>query len=265
VAIPVESPAAGAFSLGGEIRRYYRAVAPFLDQELADRGDGAFWNWAAGHPPASSVLELGCGTGRATVFLARGARRVLALDLSVDLIARARQRLAGRGNVTLVAADMRELELCRRFDLVVAVDDPFVHLTGSADRELAMHAAARHLAPGGRLILDAAWFPPHRRQLAARPGGWVMERTHGSGAARLTVREQWQGDPGSRLFTARYSYGRRGETLAESSFRARLWSVAELRQRCRAAGLEVLSLWGDYDRRPWSRATSPRLIVEARR
>jgi SAM-dependent methyltransferase len=291
---PRDAPAADADALGGEIRRYYRSIAPFLDQELADRGDGPFWTWAASHPPSCRVLELGCGTGRATAFLAQAAARVVALDLSLDLLARARGRLAGRRNVALIGADMRRVALRREFDLVVAVDDPFVHLIDGADRDQALRAAALQLAPGGRLILDTAWFPPRQRNQAASPAGLVIERVHpapggeartGSeanvggeaslggesgvdgtiGEADLTVREQWRCEPGSRLCTARYTYTRDGEIVAESSFRARLWSVAELLRRIRAAGLAPRSLWGDYDRRPWRRATSLRLIVEARR
>jgi SAM-dependent methyltransferase len=272
----------GRDGLGFEVRRYYRAIAPFLDEELSDRGDGAFWTWAASRPAACRVLELGCGTGRATAFLAREAGRVVALDLSLDLLARARGRLAGRRNVALLAADMRRLPLNllnpldpldplnAEFDLVVAIDDPFVHLTEEEDREQALREAARHLAPCGRLILDAAWFPPRQRKLASGPGGWVTERVHRgeggpAGEASLTVREQWRCDPANRLCTARYTYLRGNVTLGESSCRARLWSVAELLRRVRGAGLELLALWGDYDRRPWSRASSPRLIVAAAR
>src|SRR5262249_5505313 len=153
----------------------------------------------------------------------------------------------GRRNVVLLGADMRWLALGRRFDLVVAVDDPFVHLTAATDRDRAMRAAARHLAPGGRLILDAAWFPPRRLQRAPSAGGLAVQRPIGCAAGtaeeRLTVRERWRCAPDSRLCTARYSYVRGGVTLADSSFRARLWSVAELLRRLRAARLVPLALW----------------------
>jgi len=68
-----------------------------------------------------------------------------------------------------------------------------------------------------------------------------------------------------RICDSRIEYRREGELLAQAAFRSRLWSVAEIRRRCGAAGLRVTSLWGGYDRRPWDRRTSARLIVEARR
>lgn len=246
-----------------EVRGYYRRIAPYLDLELADRGDAGFWEWTASEPAGCRILELGAGTGRATLFLARAAARVFACDLSPELIAIARERLGSLANVRLFVADMRRLCLTARFDLVVAVDDPFAHLLLDGERNRALRAAAAHLAPGGRLILDAAWFSPHRRELASRPEGLVTERFRGGGAGQLRVREEVQCGTG-RICRSRIEYRRAGEPPVAASFRSRLWSLAEVGRRCRAAGLEVVSLWGGYDRRPFQRLSSSRLIVEAR-
>ena len=245
-----------------EVRSYYRRILPFYDQELADRGDGELWAWAASAPPGCRVLELGAGTGRATAWLARTAGRVVGLELAPEMIAVARRKLAGFSNVWLVAADMREAPLASRFDLVTAIDDPFVHLTQDEDRERAFSTAARHLVPGGRFLLDAAWFSPDRRHAAGDPGGLVKENP---GSGGLSVRETWECDPTARLCTARYEYFVQGKKVEQASFPARLWSREELEHRARAAGLAVSHLWGDYDRRPWDRTTSPRLIAELRR
>ncbi|HEV7505229.1 MAG TPA: class I SAM-dependent methyltransferase [Thermoanaerobaculia bacterium] len=248
-------------STSSEVRAYYRRVLPFYDLELADRGDEEIWTWAAGTPEGCRVLELGAGSGRATGFFARSAGFVVALDLSPEMIGVARRRLAGASNVALAVADMREVELRAHFDLVAAVDDPFVHLIEDEDRQRAFATAARHLAPGGRFILDAAWFSPDQRWEAGGEGGLVKEH---SGEDGLEVRETWHCDPEARLCTASYTYSRHGETVERASFPARLWSRDELENRAAVAGLRVSHLWGDYDRRPWERTTSPRMIAELR-
>jgi len=244
-----------------EVRAYYRRVLPYYDLELADRGDDELWTWAASAPAGCRVLELGAGSGRATVFLARAAGFVVGLDLSPEMIAVARRRLAGASNVALVVADMREIDLRIPFDLVAAVDDPFVHLVEDEDRQRAFDTAARHLAPGGRFILDAAWFSPNQRHAAGGEDGLVQEH---SGQGGLEFRETWHCDPRARLCTASYAYSRKGEMVERASFPARLWSREELEHRALAAGLQVTHLWGDYDRRPWDRTTSPRMIAELR-
>jgi len=245
-----------------EVRDYYREILPFYDLELADRGDGELWAWAASSPPDCRVLELGAGTGRATAALARTAGRVAALELAPEMIAVAHRKLAGVSNVWLVAADMRWSPLASRFDLVAAIDDPFVHLTADEDRQRAFSTAAGHLVPGGRFLLDAAWFSPDQRHAAGHPEGLVKEN---SGQGGLSVRETWRCDPAARQCTASYEYFVQGRRVREGSFPARLWSREELEHRARAAGLRIAHLWGDYDRRPWDRTTSPRLIAELRR
>jgi SAM-dependent methyltransferase len=243
------------------VQDYYHRVLPFYEAELRGRGDEGFWVRMAGEPPECKVLELGAGTGRATELLARKAGLVVGVELSPEMIAQARRKLDGLPHVQLLTADMRELSLRERFDLVVAADDPFVHLTEDGDRDRAFRVAAEHLTPGGRFVLDAAWFPPEDRKDAAN--GLVKERA--TEAGRLRVREVWHCDPETRLCTARFEYRQAGQLVEQASFQARLWSIDELGERARTAGLRISCLWGDYDLRPWDRGSSPRLIAEMRR
>jgi SAM-dependent methyltransferase len=245
-------------SSADEVREYYHRVLPFYEAELRDRGDGAFWSWAASRPAGCRVLEVGAGTGRATRFLARTAGRVVAFDLTLEMIAVARRRFAGSSRVSVLVADLRSLRLAERFDLIAAVDDPFVHLTEDEDRDRGFAAVTEHLAPGGRFLLDAAWLPPESRHLAEDDG--LVETREAEGG--LTVRETWRCEPESRLCTTRFEYRVDGRLEAKASFPARLWSRDEIEERCRAAGLTITRTWGDYDRRPWERERSPRLIVE---
>jgi len=247
-------------STTGEVRAYYHRVLPFYEAELRDRGDEELWAWAASAPAGCRVLEVGAGSGRATAHLAQTASSVVAFDLAPEMIAVARRRLAARRNVELLVADLRGFRFAARFDLVAAVDDPFVHLTADADRERAFAAIAAHLAPGGRFLRGAAWLAPGRRA-AAEGGGLVEERRAAGG---LAIRETWRRTPESRLCTSRFEYRVAGRLEAQAAFPARLWSRDELAERCRAAGLAVAHLWGDFDRRPWDRESSPRLIAEIR-
>lgn len=247
-------------SADDQIREYYHRVLPFYETELKGRGDEELWVWAASEPAGCRVLEIGAGTGRATRFLARTAGRVVAFDLSLEMTVVARRHFAEQPHVSFLVADLRTLQLAERFDLIAAVDDPFVHLTKDEDRERAFARVAEHLASNGCFLLDAAWLSPERRH-TAEEGGLVEERGEEGG---LSVREVWRCDAGSRLCTTRFEYRVDGRLEAKASFPSRLWSLAEIRARCRAAGLEITRLWGDYDRRPWDRATSSRLIAEMR-
>ena len=69
------------------------------------------------------ILELGCGTGRLTLPVARNGARIVGIDRSTPMLARARQRLRrARVAALLLRGDIRQLPFRRRtrFDLVMA-------------------------------------------------------------------------------------------------------------------------------------------------
>src|SRR5439155_13561016 len=133
---------------------------------------------------------------------------VVGLDISLEMLGRARARLAGAPRAHPLVADMRRFALRRRFDLIAAPNDPFSHLTRAADRRAALRRAAAHLAPGGRLVIEGL----HRPAMAA-PSPRAL-------APDLTVEESWRSAGRPRLWHARYRYRwPGGETIA--NFRAR--------------------------------------------
>jgi len=93
------------------------------------------------------VLEGGCGGGQHTAFVAEHAASVTAVDLNtVDL---ARERTKAFGNVRFVEGDLARVDLGRTLDAVFSIG--VVHHTD--DPDLTVANLARHVRPGGRLIL----------------------------------------------------------------------------------------------------------------
>jgi SAM-dependent methyltransferase len=249
--------------LADEVTAYYQAIAPYYDHELVDRGDERLWAELGREHADGRVLEVGAGSGRATAFLAEAGATVVGLDLSPEMLGRARRRLAGRERVFLVRSDMRAFAFRRDFDLVVAANDPFSHLTDDDDRERALRCAAAALSRRGRLVLDALWFGPG--ELARLAAGRRSERSVPYQNGTLLVAEHWRRDGGGQRYRAVYTYRLDGRTVGRAAFRARTWTPDELEARLSRAGLRTLDRWGDYDRRPWDEATSTRLVVVAGR
>lgn len=108
---------------------------------------------------AGRVLEYGAGRGDLSWAMAAAGARVVAVDLSEELLA----ELGARGRnlprevarrVTLRRADMRSLRLRQRFPLAVAPRNTFAHLYNRADLEAFLEGVRRHLVPGGRFVFD---------------------------------------------------------------------------------------------------------------
>ena len=96
-----------------------------------------------------SVLELGCGTGEFSRRLTSLARKVVALDVSAEMIRIARSRSAGQSNIEYVVGDMMTLPLEQgRFDCVASLNT--LH---HADTVQALRAMRMALRPGGTLLI----------------------------------------------------------------------------------------------------------------
>jgi SAM-dependent methyltransferase len=103
----------------------------------------------------SPVLDVGAGTGRVTLDLARRGHEVVALDCSAELLDALRERAAGL-EVTTVAADARDFAIDRRFPLIV-VPMQTLQLFGGADgRARFLQRTREHLAPGGLVAVALA-------------------------------------------------------------------------------------------------------------
>jgi SAM-dependent methyltransferase len=96
------------------------------------------------------VLELGAGTGRLAIHLARRGHRVIGLDHDEELIAAQRERAAGLP-VTPLLADARGFELPEPVALAIAPMQLLQMLADQAERLSCLDSIAAQLLPGGRL------------------------------------------------------------------------------------------------------------------
>jgi len=104
--------------------------------------------------PGTRVLDVGCGVGRWSRFLAARGARVMGVDLSPTMVAQARRRAQAQGldGCRFAVADLASLDLGEQFDLVLAVT-VLQHILDPAAVRAALGAMVAHLAPGGRIIL----------------------------------------------------------------------------------------------------------------
>jgi SAM-dependent methyltransferase len=114
-----------------------------LERAVVDR-------WFAGLGPTASVLDVGCGAGAWTELFAQRYGRVVGVDASAGMLAAARRRLAGQGNVELLRGDALTVALNGEFQGVL-LGGLLMYL----DRADAVALLVRlgRLAPRGRIIL----------------------------------------------------------------------------------------------------------------
>jgi SAM-dependent methyltransferase len=109
-------------------------------------------------PGAATLLDVACGTGAHLAELARWYRCV-GVDVDPKLLALAQERLPAE--VELREADMRDFDLGRRFDAVTCLFSSIGYLDGVDELACAVGSMARHLEPGGVLVVEP-WLSPER-------------------------------------------------------------------------------------------------------
>src|SRR5262245_1837708 len=120
-------------------------------------GDVAFYDRIA-REGGGPVLELGCGTGRIALPLAKAGLHVTGVDRSEAMLTVARRKLAAlpasvQAHVSLVNQDMSELNLGLRFSFVFVPFRSFQHLLTIDLQRKSLNAIRHHLEPTGRLAL----------------------------------------------------------------------------------------------------------------
>ena len=134
----------------------YDPLAELYDRQYADYlDDVAYYEALARRLGVTELLELGAGSGRVSVALARRGLKVTGLDLSEAMLKRGWERAAREGvAVEFLLGDMRAFDLGRIFPLVIAPFNAFMHLYTLGDQDAALRMVSRHLEHGGVLAFD---------------------------------------------------------------------------------------------------------------
>lgn len=199
------------------------------------------------------VLDLCCGNGRHLVHLSARTPHAVGIDFSPQLLTIARRTLPR--SVPLLRADMRALPFQAAFDAVFSFFTSFGYFVDEAENAAAARALANALKPGGRFFLDHLNATHVTKTLVPRSG-----RDQGE---YHIAEERWI-DPVARRVNKRTSVTRRGEPIGETTESVRMYAEEELTAILRDAGLEIDTVFGDYDGEPPD-AERPRMILTGHR
>jgi ubiquinone/menaquinone biosynthesis C-methylase UbiE len=247
--------------------RGWDEYAPFYDWENAQtlgRRDVPFWRRVASDA-RGQVLELGCGTGRVTIPLAKSGVDIIGVDRSQPMLDLARTRISRTlrtsRTISFVRADIRQLPFRdRSFSMVLAPYGVLQSLTRERDLTQTLESVARLLPRGATFGIDLVPDVPNWREYDNK----VQLRGRTRQGAHLTLVESVQQDRRRGLTTFEQEYiERRGrnETRHRFSLSFRTLSVEQMSNRLERAGFRVETVLGDYRGQPWDERSDVWIIL----
>ena len=229
------------------IARNYDAVYAVIRDPS---GDAEFYRQlalAAGGP----VLELGCGTGRILLGIAREGIECVGLDASPSMLDVLREKNPP-ANLTIVEGRMQSFDLgAGRFALITAPFRAFSHLLTIDDQLAALACIRRHLAPGGQLVFDL--FDPKLERIAAPSEPERLAATFLHSGHEIRRFDSSLRDHTTQVMTVRMRFEGGPEELSGSAdFQLRWFYRFEVEHLLYRAGFSEVAIYGGFDRRPWS-------------
>jgi ubiquinone/menaquinone biosynthesis C-methylase UbiE len=245
----------------------YAAYYDWENAQTVGRRDIAFWQRMAAAADGA-ILELGCGTGRVALPVARHGSTVVGIDRSESMLARARTRVrrARLGSrVKLIRGDIRHLPFPdRTFPLVMA---PYGILQSLLDEKLlsatlkdVRRVLARNGTFGIELVADLPAWDEYSKKVTFRS----KRGPHGKPIRLIESVAQDRRKHITRFEQEFVEGAGRRVTRKKFSIAFRTLTVPQMIQRLEKAGLEVSALLGDYQGGPWDLRAEVWIILARR-
>ena len=241
---------------------HYDEVADLYDLHVTVDLDVSFFVCEA-HRACGKVLELMAGTGRVSIPLIEAGIELTCVDVSEGMLERLRAKLRAKGlSAAVHRADVRDFDLRERFALAIIPFHSFSEIVEPDDAGRALGSIMRHLDGGGRLVVTL--HNPVKR-LQDVDGTLRLTSSHVTDAGRLVVSGFERFDPLTRIVTRTQYYelfDKKGllESKRMLEMRFRLFQRCEFEDLAERAGLEVETLYGDYNYADYDERLSPFMI-----
>ena len=245
---------------------YQLAAAKFYDL-FGSKNDLDFYKKLA-LQSGGKALELGVGTARVAISLAKAGVAVVGIDNSVYMLEVAREKLAKeseavRGRVILKRGDMRNFELKQSFPFVYIPASTFDHNITGEDRKRTLNCVYRHLEKNGIFAFDLEQASPDTPEKS-----WWIDRKEiedGKMVVRsiFTRKNTVERTLSLDLFYDVYKNGKLLERYHEYGEVA-IISKDEIIRLLEETGFKVVSIYGDFDKSKHQK-DSPKIVLVTKR
>ncbi|HQH51029.1 MAG TPA: class I SAM-dependent methyltransferase [Candidatus Hydrogenedentes bacterium] len=209
------------------------------------------------------VLEVGCGTGRVTLPIAREGLEIVGLDIAPAMLARLGDKAAKEGlEIPLVEADCRHFSLDRLFELIICPFSAMQHMHDRASLEAFLDRVRAHLTPGAPFIFDV--FNPNVEVLARGAGERfpVFTYTEEESGQEIFVEEATDYDDAAQVsHITWYCTGGGSDEVREEEIHLRCFYPQELDMLLYYNRFEILDKLGTFSGEPFASGLGRQIVV----
>ena len=194
----------------------------------------------------AKILELCCGTGRLTIPIAKDGYDIKGVDYTSSMLERAKEKALQAGlKIDFIEADIRELNLGEKFDLIFIPFNSIHHLYKNEDLFEALNTVKKHLKDNGLFLLDC--FNPNIQYIVEneREQHVMAEYTTNDGRSVL-IRQSMHYESASQINRIKWQYFIDGAFHSVQNMDMRLFFPQELNSYLHQAGFNVVHKFGDF-------------------
>ncbi|MEF8832844.1 MAG: class I SAM-dependent methyltransferase, partial [Candidatus Thermoplasmatota archaeon] len=207
------------------------------------------------------VLELGCGTGRITIPIARNGHEIIGLDLSEKLLKRAKEKAKKDNlNIDWIKGDMRNFSFDKKFNLIFIPFNTIHHILTLEDMEKVLENVREHLKPEGRFIVE--FFNPDLDILNRDPKEEhdVIEYQDPEGRGEVEITESTDYERAKQLMHLTWVYNLEEKTK-EREWTVRVWFPKEAETILKYNDFKIEHKYGDFDGSPMMNSSAQQILV----
>lgn len=244
----------------------YDRIANYYDRYVKTALDFDFFRTETAKTDGE-VLELMSGTGRLSLPLIQAGVKLTCVDSSMPMLRILGEKLKQQGlSATVIHEDICNMDLHKRFDMIILPFHSFAELVSESDRIKALQAIFEHLAEGGRFICPLH-NPVIRLKTVSSQLHLLARCQANAGENLLLVWSAENYNPLNRIVEGVQiyeEYNRDGEMLLRTIMELKfcLFERAQFEKLALAAGFKVACIYGDYSCSAFSEKSSPVMIFE---
>ena len=209
----------------------------------------------------SRILELCCGTGRLTIPLAQEGYNISGIDYTPSMLEQAKVKASETGlEVEFIEADIRTLNLRKKYDLIFIPFNSIHHLYRNEDLFKVFSVVQNHLKDGGLFLFDC--FNPNIQYIVEGEKGQKEIATYTTDDERkILIKQTMRYENKTQINRIEWHYFINGEFHSIQNLDMRMFFPQELDSYLELSGFNIIHKYGGFEEQEFNDSSEKQVFI----